>query len=144
MVAGSKSNGFTLIEVMVVVVIIGLLAGILVPNVMRADTTSKKKLALAQMSSIATAVKMYKLENGRYPTTAQGLEALVVKTGIAPVPRVWPRGGYLPKVPTDPWKNTYVYVSPGIDRPFEIYSLGADAHVGGEGENKDLYSWKNG
>lgn len=130
-----RQQGFTLIEVMIVVAILGILATLVVVNV--AGNTDKALVTATKsdLQAIKQALDLYKLDNFRYPTTDQGLEALVVKPDNA---RNWPEGGYLTKVPVDKWDNPYVYMSPGANGPFDLYSLGADGAEGGEGIGADI------
>lgn len=136
-------RGFTLIELMVVIVILGILAGIIVPNFMSAPGEAKQAKARVEISAIETALKMYKLHIGTYPTTEQGLQALVEPPASGNTSK-WKDGGYLEKgrVPADPWGNDYVYLSPGVHGDFDITSYGLDGVPGGEGENKDINSWE--
>ena len=139
-----RQAGFTLIEVMVVVIILGLLAAIVMPRLVGQTDKARYEQAKIQMRILEDALKRYKLENGRFPTTSQGLQALVQKPTSAPAPRNWPDGGYLdkPEVPQDPWGNEYIYISPGQHGPdYDIMSLGADGIEGGEGYDKDIQSW---
>ena len=133
----TAQQGFTLLEIMVVVTILGLLAAFIVPNVIGQGEKAKADLAKANMASIANALDMYKLDNNRYPTTDQGLQALVEKPAEA---RNWNPAGYLSgsKVPEDPWGNEYIYLSPGIDGPYDLLSYGADGAEGGEGFDADI------
>ena len=136
--------GFTLIEVMVVIIILGLLAAIVMPRLVGQTDKARYEQAKIQMRILEDALKRYKLENGHFPTTGQGLQALVQKPSSPPVPRDWPEGGYLdkPEVPMDPWGNEFIYVSPGQHGPdYDIMSLGADGVEGGEGYDKDVQSW---
>lgn len=136
--------GFTLIEVMVVIIILGLLAAIVMPRLVGQTDKARYEQAKIQMRILEDALKRYKLENGHFPTTGQGLQALVQKPSSPPVPRDWPEGGYLdkPEVPMDPWGNEFIYVSPGQHGPdYDIMSLGADGIEGGEGYDKDVQSW---
>ena len=130
-----RQQGFTLIEVMIVVAILGILATLVVVNV--AGNTDKALVTATKsdLQAIKQALDLYKLDNYKYPTTELGLEALVVKPDTA---RNWPEGGYLPKVPLDKWDNPYVYISPGSNGPFDLYSLGADGAEGGEGIGADI------
>lgn len=143
--AGHKNAaGFTLIEVLVVVVIMGLLIGLIGPNVLGQVDKAKVTTARADMSALSSALDMYKLDNHFYPTTDQGLDALVSKPSGSPVPKNWNSQGYLKgtEIPVDPWDGEYLYFSPGDDgRPYEIISMGADGREGGEGYNADLSSW---
>lgn len=124
-----RQQGFTLIEVMIVVAILGILATLVVVNV--AGNTDKALVTATKsdLQAISQALDLYKLDNFKYPSTDQGLEALVVKPDNA---RNWPQGGYLKKVPVDQWKNPFVYLSPGATGPYDLYSLGADGAEGGE------------
>lgn len=136
-----KPGGFTLIELMVVIVILGILAGLVLPRFMGRTEEAKKTKARLQIENLEAALKLYKLDIGAYPTTEQGLEALVQKPSTGVIPKNWREGGYLEKakVPEDPWGRPYVYMSPGIkNRDFDLKSLGADGEEGGEGENGDI------
>lgn len=131
-------SGITLIEMIVVIAIIAVVAGLIIPSVIGRPDEARVTVATADMQSIASALKMYRLDNKTYPTTPQGLAALVVKPASAPVPKNWHEEGYLGQSPTDPWGNPYVYRSPGASTPFDLKSLGADGKQGGEGLNADL------
>lgn len=135
--------GFTLIELMVVIVILGLLAGLILPRFMGESDKAKQQTARTQISILETALKMYKLDNSAYPTTEQGLKALVEPPTAGNLPKNWRKGGYLEKgkVPKDPWKNEFVYVCPGSHGDFDITSYGADGEAGGEDFDKDINSW---
>lgn len=136
-------KGFTLIELMVVIVILGILAAIIAPRIIGRTDEAKVTEGRVQIENFETALKLYKLDNGVYPTTEQGLQALVDKPATGVVPKNWREGGYLEKrkVPPDPWGNTYVYISPGTRSEYEIISYGADGVRGGEGFSKDIESW---
>jgi general secretion pathway protein G len=136
-----RQSGFTLIEIMVVVVIIGILASVVVPRIM--DNPDKARVAKAKndIQAIGGALDIYRLDNYVYPTTDQGLEALVTKPTSAPEPANWKQGGYIKKLSKDPWGNEYLYLNPGEHGETDIYSLGADGAPGGEGPNKDIGSW---
>lgn len=136
-----RHAGFTLVEIMVVVIIIGLLAGIVVPNVMDNLDKANIQKARADFSSLQTALKLYRIDNFTYPTTEQGLEALVTKPSIAPVPRNYKESGYIDTLTKDPWGNDYQYMSPGEGHEYDIYSLGADGVSGGDGQNADISVW---
>ncbi len=136
-----RQQGFTLIEIMVVVIIIGMLAGIVVPNVMDSLDKASVKKARADFNSLKTALQLYRIDNFNYPSTEQGLEALVSKPSLAPTPRNWKEGGYIDSLQKDPWGNEYQYMSPGEGHEYDIYSLGADGISGGEGQNADLSVW---
>jgi general secretion pathway protein G len=137
-------RGFTLIELMVVIVILGILAGLIIPRVMGRPDEARRAKAKMQIESIETALKLYKLDNGAYPTTEQGLQALVEAPSIGQPAKNWRQGGYLErsKVPKDPWDNDFIYLSPGTHGDFDLSSLGADGEAGGEEKNKDINSWE--
>ncbi len=137
-------RGFTLIELMVVIVILGILAGLIVPRIMNRPEQAKRLKARMQIESMGTALKLYKLDNGAYPTTEQGLQALVEPPSSGNTPKNWRQGGYLEKgrVPSDPWGNDFIYLSPGIHDDFDIISYGADGTAGGEDKNADINSWE--
>ena len=139
-----SNHGFTLIELMVVIVILGILAGLIVPRLMGRPEEAKQLKAKMQIESLETALKLYKLDNGYYPSTEQGLQALVEPPTVGQLPRAWREGGYLEKgkVPKDPWKNDYVYLSPGLHGDYDIVSYGNDGEPGGEGENADVNNWE--
>jgi general secretion pathway protein G len=136
-------RGFTLIELMVVIVILGILAGLIIPRIMGRPDEARQTKARIMIEGIETALKLYRLDNGFYPTTEQGLRALVEAPTIQPVPRNWREGGYLEKgkVPKDPWGNDFVYLSPGTQGEMDLISYGADGQPGGEGKNKDITNW---
>lgn len=140
-----SEQGFTLIELMVVIVILGILAGLIVPRIMGRPDEARIAKAHIQMESIETALKLYKLDNGNYPTTEQGLKALVEAPGVGQLAKNWRAGGYLEKgkVPKDPWDRDYVYISPGAHGDYDLSSYGADGEPGGEGKNKDINSWES-
>lgn len=138
-----KQQGFSLIEIMVVLVIIGLLASIVGPRVIGQAEEARKKKVQADFSNFATALKLYKLDNFVYPSTEQGLEALVTKTDIPPEPKNFKQGGYMEKLPLDPWGNPYRYLSPGDNGEYDIYTYGADGVAGGEGESADIGNWED-
>ena len=136
-------KGFTLIEIMVVIVILALLAALVGPKLMGRTDDAKITDARVQIKNIETALKLYKLDNGNYPTTEQGLGALVEKPTVGVIPKSYKDGGYLEskKVPKDPWSNDYLYVSPGEHGDYDIFSYGSDGAKGGEGKNVDITSW---
>ncbi|HET6489035.1 MAG TPA: type II secretion system major pseudopilin GspG [Syntrophales bacterium] len=138
-------RGFTLIELMVVIVILGILAGLIIPRIMGRPDEARQAKARIMIEGIETALKLYRLDNGFYPTTEQGLKALTEPSAIPPVPRNWREGGYLEKgkVPKDPWGNDFVYLCPGSHDEFDLMSYGADGQLGGEGKNKDITSWEH-
>jgi general secretion pathway protein G len=139
-----RSAGFTLIELMVVIVILGILATVIVPKLMERPGQAKQVKAKLDISSLETALKLFKLDNGFYPSTEQGLQALVEAPTTGTIPKKFPPGGYLEKgkVPKDPWGNDYIYLCPGIHGKYDISSLGADGVAGGTGEDKDINSWE--
>ena len=137
-----KSNkGFTLIEIMVVLIIIGLLASIVVPRLMGRTEEAKRIKTSVQIRNFQSDLDLYKLDSGNYPTTDQGLQALVEKPAIGEIPKNWKEGGYIDKIPKDAWGNNYIFISPGIHTDFDLYSYGADGEEGGEGKNADIQSW---
>lgn len=144
--SSNKSNdrGFTLIELMVVIVILGVLAGLIIPRIMGRPEEARQMKARIQMESIETALKLYKLDNGAYPSTEQGLEALVEAPTVGQLPRAWREGGYLEKgkIPKDPWGNDYIYLCPGLHYDFDLISCGADGQIGGETHDKDINNWE--
>jgi general secretion pathway protein G len=136
-----RGAGFTLIEVMVVVVILSILATLIVPKILGRPEEARRTKAMLDIQAIGSALQMYRLDNSRYPTTDQGLEALVTKPTSDPVPKRWKEGGYLEQLPVDPWGNPYVYLSPGEYGDYDIVSYGADGLAGGEGKDRDVSSW---
>ena len=140
--AGGRA-GFTLIEILVVIAVLAMLAALVAPNVFQHVGTAKDATARSQIELLGAALDSYRLDNGRYPTTDQGLEALWEPPTIQPLPSNW-RGPYLRKsVPEDPWGNPYIYISPGEVNPrgYDLLSLGADGQLGGEGDDADVVSW---
>ncbi|MBJ6138956.1 type II secretion system major pseudopilin GspG [Marinobacter litoralis] len=137
----AAAKGFTLIEIMVVMVILGLLVAIVAPNIMGRSDQAKVTVAETQLSNIANALDLYRLDNSHYPSTQQGLEALVRKPSGSPEPRNWNPDGYLKAVPEDPWNNEYQYVSPGTEGPYDLYSFGSDGQEGGDGDAADISVW---
>ena len=134
-----RRRGFTLIEVLVVVAILGILAAIIVPRVMDRPDETRKVAAKADISALVGVLKMYRLDNGFYPTTDQGLNALVQKPATNPVPGNWRL--YLDRLPKDPWGGDYQYLSPGVKGEIDVFSLGADRMRGGEGNAADIGNW---
>jgi len=140
-----QQKGFTLIEIMVVIIILGLLAGLVLPKFLGQEEKAKREVTKTQIRSLESALDAYRLDNGFYPTTDQGLDALIKKPEAGRIPNKWREGGYLKpaRIPKDPWGNAYVYTSPGGEnREYEIVSYGADGEPGGEGNNADIQSWK--
>ncbi len=138
-----KNRGFTLIELMVVLVILGVLAALIVPKVMDRPDEARVMAAKQDIAAINQALKLYRLDNMRYPSTEQGLQALVTKPTLAPVPGNWKAGGYLEKLPNDPWGTPYQYLQPGRHGDMDIFSLGADGQTGGEGNDADIGNWNS-
>ena len=136
----TASRGFTLIELMVVLAIIGVLAALVVPSVLNRAEESRVTAARVDIQNLMQALKLYKLDNMRYPTAEQGLQALVTQPTQPPVPQNWKP--YIEKLPNDPWGNPYRYLNPGIKGEVDVMSLGADGQPGGEGKNADLGSWQ--
>jgi general secretion pathway protein G len=132
--------GFTLIELMVVLVIIGVLAALIVPNVLDRADDARVTAAKTDVNNIMQALKLYKLDNQRYPTTEQGLQALLQRPATAPIPPNWKP--YLEKLPQDPWGHPYQYLNPGVKGEIDVMSLGADGQPGGEGKDADIGSWQ--
>jgi general secretion pathway protein G len=137
---GRVEAGFTLIEIMVVVVIIGLLAAMIAPQIMGRLSQAEVTRARQDIRAIETALNVFRLDNYRYPTTDEGLQALVTNPGEAAAPN-WQRGGYLKSIPLDPWRRPYLYLNPGQRGDFDIYTLGADGQEGGEDNNADIGNW---
>lgn len=137
----TRHSGFTLIEVMIVIVILGVLAALIVPKVMGRPDEARVIAAKQDIATIMQSLKLYKLDNRRYPSTEQGLVALVQKPSLAPLPENWNPGGYLDKLPKDPWGKPYVYLSPGLNGEIDVMSYGADGQAGGQGVDADIGNW---
>ena len=140
--SGAAERGFTLIEIMVVVVIMGILAALVVPKLMGRADDARIVAAKQDIATVMQALKLYKLDNQRYPTTEQGLQALITKPTVGPAANGWKTGGYLDKLPKDPWGNPYQYLSPGIKGEIDLVSLGGDGQPGGSGNDADIGSWE--
>ena len=137
----SGQGGFTLLEVMVVVVILGILAALVVPKIISRPDEARVIAAKQDVASLMQALKLYRLDNQRYPTTEQGLQALVASPAAAPIAPNWKAGGYLERLPKDPWGNLYQYLNPGLHGEVDLFSFGADGAPGGEGNDADIGSW---
>jgi general secretion pathway protein G len=134
-------RGFTLIEIMVVVVIMGVLAALVVPRLMGRADDARVLAAKQDIATLMQSLKLYRLDNQRYPTTEQGLQSLVTKPTIAPLPASWKTGGYLDRLNKDPWGNAYLYLAPGLHGEVDVFSYGADGKPGGTGVDADIGSW---
>ncbi len=134
-------RGFTLLEVMVVVVILGILAALVVPKIISRPDEARITATKQDIASLMQTLKLYRLDNQRYPTTEQGLQALVLKPTASPVPPNWKSGGYIERLPKDPWGKPYQYLNPGVRGEIDVYSFGADGAPGGEGNDADIGSW---
>jgi general secretion pathway protein G len=137
-----RRRGFTLIEIMVVVVIMGIMAALVVPKLMGRTDDARIAAARQDIATIMQALKLYRLDNHRYPTTEQGLNALVSRPQSAPAAPGWKEGGYLERLPKDPWGNPYKYLSPGVHGEVDVFSYGADGQPGGAGSDADIGSWQ--
>ncbi|MHB1677361.1 MAG: type II secretion system major pseudopilin GspG [Sulfuriferula sp.] len=135
-------KGFTLIEVMVVILILGILAALIVPKIMSRPDEARRVAAKQDIGAIMQALKLYRLDNLIYPTTEQGLQALVKKPDTAPIPGNWKSNGYLERLPQDPWGNPYQYLNPGVHGKIDVFSLGADGTQGGKDNDADIGSWE--
>lgn len=138
---GSRDAGFSLLELMVVVVILSILALVVVPRVIDRPDQARAARALTDIAAISSAIKLYRLDNFRYPTTEQGLQALVTRPSTDPVPANWAENGYIDRLPNDPWGRPYQYLEPGVRGEFDIFSYGADGAAGGSGVDSDIGSW---
>ena len=138
------NRGFSLIEIMVVIVIMGILVSVVAVNIMGKPDEARQLKAKMDIKNLETALKLYRLDNGRYPTSEQGLQALVEPPSVGQLAQHWRKGGYLEKgkVPKDPWGNEYIYFSPGIHGDFDIISYGDDEEQGGEDKDADINNWE--
>ncbi len=134
----NKESGFTLLELMVVIVILGIMASMIIPNLLGNKEKADQQKVVTDISTLESAMEMYKLNSSRYPTTDQGLDALVSKPSIDPMPRNYPQGGYIRRLPNDPWGNPYLLLSPGENGAVDIFSIGLD---GEEGTDDDIGNW---
>ncbi|KVD92631.1 type II secretion system protein GspG [Burkholderia stagnalis] len=139
---GRAQRGFTLIEIMVVVAILGILAALIVPKIMSRPDEARRIAAKQDIGMIMQSLNLYRLDNGRYPAQEQGLHALVQKPAVDPMPNNWKDGGYLERLPNDPWGNAYQYLSPGTHGAIDVFSYGADGKAGGDGNDADIGSWQ--
>ena len=141
LIEAREQRGFTLLEVMVVVVILGILAALVVPKIISRPDEARAIAAKQDIASLMQALRLYRLDNRRYPTTEQGLQALVTRPGTAPLPPNWKAEGYLERLPKDPWGQPYQYLNPGLHGEIDVFSFGADGAPGGEGIDADIGSW---
>jgi len=137
-----RARGFTLIEIMVVVAILGILAALIVPKVIGRSDEARVVAARQDIGTLMQALKLYRLDNQRYPSTEQGLAALLAKPTTAPLPANWKTGGYLDRLPRDPWGNPYQYLQPGLHAEVDLFSFGADGQPGGTDLDADIGSWQ--
>jgi len=138
---GGGQRAFTLLEVMVVIVILGILAALVVPKIISRPDEARVIAAKQDIASLMQQLKLYRLDNQRYPTTEQGLQALVEKPATTPIPPNWKTGGYVERLPKDPWGTPYQYLNPGVHGEIDVFSFGADGTPGGEGNDADIGSW---
>ena len=136
-----RETGFSLVEILVVLVILGLLVSVVAPTVLNQADSARVQKVYADFANIESALKLFRLDNYVYPSSEQGLEALLSASTLSPEPRNFKRGGYLDRLPRDPWGRVYLYLSPGENGEFDLYSLGADGISGGEDQNADLGNW---
>jgi len=138
----TNQRGITLIEMMVVIVILGILATVIFTRVSDRPEQARRTKAQVEIRAMMTALELFKLDNGFYPTTEQGLQGLVTQPSVGRIPRNYPASGYLDKIPPDPWGSPYVYISPGLHGEYDLKSYGADGEEGGEGKDEDIESWR--
>ena len=136
-----RPRGFTLIEIVIAVAILAVLAAVVMPRVIGRVDEARVARAKSDVQALSTALNLYKLDNFNYPSTEQGLDALVAQPGGQPEARNWKQGGYIERLPTDPWGNDYQYLSPGQRGTIDVWSLGADGQLGGEGPDADVGNW---
>ncbi|MEX3936451.1 type II secretion system major pseudopilin GspG [Paraburkholderia phymatum] len=141
-VSRDTQRGFTLIEIMVVIAILGILAALIVPKIMSRPDEARRVAAKQDISTIMQSLKLYRLDNGRYPTQEQGLRALVEKPTTDPIPNNWKDGGYLERLPNDPWGNAYQYLNPGVHGEIDVFSYGPAGKATGAGEAGYVGSWQ--
>src|SRR5258706_14303730 len=139
---GTNSRRFTLTKIIVVVAILGLLVALIVSRIMSGPDEAKRVAAKRDIGPIMQALKLYRRDNARYPTQEQGLRALIDRPRTNPVPNIWKDGGYLERLPNDPWGNAYQYLNPGVHSEIDVLSYGADTKQGGEGNDADIGSWE--
>lgn len=137
-----REKGFTLIEIMVVVIILSLLAGIIIPKIVSRPEEARRIKAAVQIKQIEGALNLFRIDNGFYPDTEQGLQALVNEPDVGEIPVSYKEGGCISRIPKDPWRNEYAYLSPGENGEFDLSSYGPDHEEGGEGKNEDINSWE--
>jgi general secretion pathway protein G len=140
-ISNRRQRGFTLLEIMVVVVILGILAALVVPKIIGRPDEARVTASRQDIASLMQTLQLYRLDNQRYPTTEQGLQALVTKPTTPPIPSNWKTGGYIDRLPKDPWGNPYQYLNPGVHGEIDLYGFGADGAPGGEGNDADIGSW---
>ncbi len=136
-----RQNGFTLLEILVVVFILGILASLIVPNIMGRPDQARIIAAKNDVRTIVSALKLYRLDTGRYPDTGQGLQALVTKPEAGRIPGNWKSGGYIERLPKDPWNEAYQYLNPGVHGEIDVFSFGTDGQPGGEDNDADIGNW---
>ncbi len=137
----NTQHGFTLLEILVVVIILGIMASLILPNIMGRTDQARVIAAKNDIRTLTGALKLYRLDNGSYPSTEQGLEALVSQPTADPVPRNWKKNGYIEHLPEDPWGQQYKYLNPGVNGEIDVFTLGADGQPGGEDSAADLGNW---